>query len=270
MAKQPTTIHKLYGGSVEIEFRENPYHTYTLLHEKKRLTSVTSVTGLIGFPKEVAMRWAIGLAQDRLALFLAERDGLVDKTELQGVITEALGLYCAKREKAADVGTLIHAWAESYARAKLEGGAMPDIGGDLPDQVVAGINGFLDFVNGRKVKFLEVERLVYSKEYGYAGLFDAVLEMGGKRYLADWKSSKGVYPEMYAQVAAYRAAYEEECGPVDGSLIVRFGKDDGSFEVLDTTDSYVRDSIMFHGLLATKERMKEIEATDRKKAKEAV
>jgi hypothetical protein len=55
MAKQPTTIHRLYGGQVEIEFRENPYHTYTLLGEKKRLTSVTSVTGLIDFPKVVAM-----------------------------------------------------------------------------------------------------------------------------------------------------------------------------------------------------------------------
>ena len=256
--KQPTTIHKLYNGNVEIEYKENPYHTYTLLPEKRRLTSVTSITSLIGFPKEIAMPWAIGLAREHLNAYLAEREDVIDKKELQGVIAEALSLYSKRRVEAADTGSLIHAYAESYAQSKIDGTPPPTIGNDLPDAVMNGINGFLDFVNKNNVKFLEVERLVYSMKLGYVGLFDALIEIDGKRMLTDWKSSKEIYPEMNLQLAAYRNAYEEEMYAVDGSLIIRFGKDDGSFEVKDVSDSYYEDVVAFEGLLTVKNRIKKL------------
>lgn len=258
----PTTIHRLYNGEIEIEFRENPYHTYKLLGTNERLTSVTSITGIIDFPKDVAMRWAIGLADEHLTSFLVEREGLIDKTELQKVIVDALSKYTTKRDEAASNGSLVHAWAESYARAKLHGEAMPGIGEDLPDQVVAGINGFLDWVNVHKIKFLEVERLVYSKRLGYSGLFDALVLIEGKKILVDYKTSKDIYPGMHAQLAAYRNAYEEEMGQIDGSLIVRFDKETGIFDPHDIDDdSYWKDLAMFEGLLVTKTRLKEIEKT---------
>lgn len=259
MAKQPTVIHKLYGGDVEIEFRENPYHTYKLISTGQKLLSVTSITGIIDFPKEIAMRWAIGLAKDRLAEYLAEREDVVDKQELEAVISEALALYCSKRDEAASNGSLVHAWAESYARSKIENAPMPSIGEDLPDQVIAGINGFLDFVNSRNVKFLEVERLVYSKEYDYCGLFDALVEIDGKKYVVDWKTSKAIYPGMLAQVAAYRHAFQEETSEMVGTLIVRFDKETGEFEYKDISESYESDFAMFTGLVVTKKRIKEIE-----------
>jgi len=259
MAKQPTVIHKLYGGEVEIEFRENPYHTYKLLSTGQKLLSVTSITGIIDFPKDVAMRWAIGLAKDRLAGYLAEREDLIDKKELETVISEALALYCSKREEAASNGLLVHAWVESYARAKMEDSPMPSIGEDLSDQVIAGINGFLDFVNSRNVKFLEVERLVYSKTYDYCGLFDALVEIDGKKYVVDWKTSKAIYPGMLAQVAAYRHAFQEETGESVDTLIVRFDKDTGEFEYKDISSSYEDDLAMFIALVTTKKRIKEIE-----------
>lgn len=258
--KQPTIIHELYNGQIKIEFRPNPFHTYKLLGENTKLTSVTSVTGLIGFPRDVAMRWAIGLAKDHISSFLAERGDMIDKAELTGVVQEAMAQYTVKRDEAASKGELVHAYAESYAQAKIRGQAMPVIGEDLPDEVISGINGFLDFINQHKVKFLEVERLVYSRKWGYAGLFDALIEIDGKKILADWKTSSGRYPEMNAQVAAYRAAYEEEMGvTLDGSMIVRFDKESGAFEAHDIGATHDQDAALFQALLFTKNRIKQIE-----------
>jgi hypothetical protein len=254
----PKIITKsLYNGAVKLNFYPSS-HRYKVEGEKEWLTSVTSVTGLVGFPKEIAMKWAIGLADTHLKEYLNDREGLIDKSELQNVIAEALSLYTVRRAEAADVGTLIHSYAEAFARAKMEGTPPPLIGDDLPEQVLNGINGFLDWYNAHNVKFLDVERLVYSRSMNYAGLFDALIEIDGKQMLTDWKSSNAVYPEMNFQLAAYRSAYEEEMSAVNGSLIIRFGKDDGSFEVKDISDSYFFDVMAFQGLLKVKNRLKEL------------
>lgn len=259
MAKQPTTIHQLYGGQVQIEFRENPFHTYKLLGTNERLLSVTGVTGILD-KSRVLIQWALGLAKDHTLGFLNDRGDMVDQTELRAILEEAFKKHTQIKTEAADVGTLIHAYAEAFATAKMDGTSLPPIGDDLPDQVISGINGFLDWFKAHDIKFLEVERLVYSKSLGYAGLFDALIRIDGKLMLADWKSSKGVYAEFFPQIAAYRMAYEEEMGvKLDGSLIVKFGKEDGSFEVKDISASHEADAEMFKGLLVAKNRLKEIE-----------
>uniref|UniRef100_A0A6H2A1A9 PD-(D/E)XK endonuclease-like domain-containing protein n=1 Tax=viral metagenome TaxID=1070528 RepID=A0A6H2A1A9_9ZZZZ len=173
---------------------------------------------------------------------------MLSRSEVAAAVESAVTEHQKKKDEAATNGKLVHAWAEAHARGVMLGEPRPPVGDDLPDQVVQGINAFLDWIEESKVKFLATERMVYSKEHGYYGFADKVIEIGGKRYLGDYKTSGGIYPEMYFQVAAYRKAWEEEMGPLDGHMIIRFGKDDGKFEVT-TIDSYEED---FQAFLACK------------------
>jgi ATP-dependent exoDNAse (exonuclease V) beta subunit len=61
---------------------------------------------------------------------------------------------------------------------------------------------FLKWKTDNDVEFLEVERLVYSKQYEYVGRFDLIAKVNGKKMLIDYKTSKGFYPmEMGMQTA---------------------------------------------------------------------
>ena len=59
-----------------------------------------------------------------------------------------------------------------------------------------------------------------------AGTTDLVLEIKGKKYIGDVKTSSAIYPEHFYQMAGYRAMLEEmgETG-FDGSVVIRIGKD---------------------------------------------
>jgi len=254
----------LYGGEVVLEFFPVA-HRYKLKGNKEWITSVTSITGIIDKSKPLVI-WALGLADAHLREYLTDRPDMVDKAELQTIIAEAINKHNEVRDQAASNGDLVHAYAESYARAKLFGEAVPALGEDLPDQVIAGINGFLDWVNTYKPKFIATERLTYSKKYGYAGLIDVIVEINGRRELWDYKTSKankytvdGLYCEQRYQVAAYRGSYEEENGKLDGYGVLRFDKETGEFHAIKLPESdYPSDFKAFLGCLEVKMRDKEI------------
>ena len=73
----------------------------------------------------------------------------------------------------------------------------------------------------KKVKFLTSEKKMYNEEWFVAGTADAVVEIDGKKYIADWKTGKGVYYEAFIQTAAYRGMLEA-MGEKDfhGSLVL--------------------------------------------------
>ncbi len=50
---------------------------------------------------------------------------------------------------------------------------------------------------------------MYSDKYGYAGTMDAVMEIEGKTYIVDFKTSKDIFDDYLLQAAAYKMAYEE-------------------------------------------------------------
>ena len=85
------------------------------------------------------------------------------------------------------------------------------------------------------LQILEVEKLVHSDKYGYAGTVDAigVRTVGDKAgiVILDWKTSNALYPEYAWQASAYAKAWEELTGqPVVDALIVRFDKYKPVFE----------------------------------------
>jgi len=102
--------------------------------------------------------------------------------------------------------------------------------------------------------------MVYSKKHDYVGLLDLIAIIDKKKYLVDYKTSKGIYSDAYFQVAAYRNAYEEETGEkLDGTLILHFNKENGEFAIHERPEEdYQKDLSAFLGALAVKKRKKEL------------
>ena len=79
--------------------------------------------------------------------------------------------------------------------------------------------------------FTASEKRLYSETHWIAGTLDAVVEIEGKKYVCDFKTTSGIYDRTpFAQCAGYRLMLEEMGEKdFDGSVIVRIGKD-GTFE----------------------------------------
>ena len=233
---------KLYQNKTTIRFDDGRHIFYGPKGEY--LTSVTGATGIIDKSGPL-MYWAVNLSRDYLL-------GKINK----GAITEEDILEASKqhrvfKKKAADIGTLIHEWCSNWILGKKP--KMPE-----DEKVVNGITAFLKFQKEHKLKWLESERYIYSKKHNYAGILDAIAKEGKKLVLVDFKSSNGIYEEMYFQVAGYQIAWEEEMNKkIDKRIIVRFGKEDGEFEIkeLDEDD---KDKRVFLACLDIKRRMKEL------------
>lgn len=234
--KADKQMHSLYGGSVQIEYAENPYHKYSLItpEGKETLLSVTAITGLVDKSQPLIF-WAIGLADKHLRAYLEERGDMVDKQELLNIWTEASKRHQTVKDEAASNGSLVHAWAESWADAQVRKVSLPPITSDLPMEVTNGINAFLDWTSQHKVEVTSSESIVYSVSQNFAGKLDAVAMVDGVGTLVDYKTAKAIYPEAIMQTAAYWYAWNEERADrpkeqLTQAMIARFDKETGAFE----------------------------------------
>ena len=242
-------ITKLYGGKITLNFEEVPYHRFTI--NGRRIVSVTGATEIIDKSRPL-MIWAVRLAKE----FLMEKKiwKITDKGETLLLIEEAGKQHTIRKKKAADIGKQIHEWIEGWIKKK-----NPDIPEN--EKVRNGVIAFLKWQKKHKAKFIESEKIVYSKKYDYAGICDAVATIKGKKYIIDFKSSNRIYNEHRYQLAGYWLALEEMTGKkFDGGLIIRFGKDTGEFENSDpiTRDEYEKNKEAFLGALTIKKREKEL------------
>lgn len=103
-----------------------------------------------------------------------------------------------KRDKAADQGTAVHHYAEELSRGNPV---------DVPDYLVAHVDNALRFFNDFQPKFIEIESVIYSDRFGYAGQFDFLAEIDGKIVMGDYKTSeKGIKESIAPQFALYANA----------------------------------------------------------------
>lgn len=254
----PTKSTSLYNGKITIDFFEGQ-HRYSLKGDKKWLTSVTSVTGMID-KSRVLIRWAVNLTKDYLLGNIELLKASTEEVAIRGIVENACIQHEMVKQEAADKGTQVHNWCEAYIKAKpaeREKLALPE-----DEQILNGVTAFLKWIKDYKVKFIESEKLVYSKKYDYVGLMDLKAEIDGKLAVVDFKTSKGIYNEYRYQVAAYMAADEEESGEkYEERWIVKFGKDDGDFEAYNIggRDEFEKDIAVFRALLTVKKREKELQ-----------
>ena len=95
-------------------------------------------------------------------------------------------------------------------------------------------NHFKSWAEENKVKFIESEKHLYSEELFVAGIVDGVVEIDGQTWIMDIKTSSGIYPEAFYQMAGYQILWEhmekeEDKTEITGHIVVNLRKD-GTFE----------------------------------------
>lgn len=156
------------------------------------MPGVTSVIGKIDKSGPL-INWAKGATADAA---LSDLPGLVKMaTERGPAVAKAYltAFSTAQSDKAKDLGTKVHGYAEQLAR-----GEEPDIDDDAMDYVHA----YERFRADWSPDFKSLEHYVANLRYGYGGTFDFIAVVDGKMTLADIKTGKGHYTETRLQLAA--------------------------------------------------------------------
>jgi hypothetical protein len=200
-----------------------------------RLRSVTSVLGVLN--KEALIQWAVDQSMDYIReLVDYDADGVARFTQpdLEALLRKARMAHYRTKTEAAELGTIAHDYVEAFLRTGEEQ--------DMSDQDarVANCYGlFRRWWDQAGLSVIQTELMVYHAPLGYAGQLDFLAaDQAGNPVLVDWKTSKHIYWNYKLQVVAYaRALHAMGRGVVSGIRIVRIGREDAEFEVLDVPRS---------------------------------
>lgn len=185
--------------------------------------SVTTVLGRV-LNKPAITPWALRTAGEYVADNL---DTLVavGRHDRDAVVQMVKGAPWAVRDRAADKGTLVHALAEAFTL-----GQEPKVPAELDGHLAM----WHDWVATKHVKFVAAEATVYSRQDGYAGTLDAIVECDEGVYLVDYKTGKDVYADAALQLTALSSAEfvglpdgsEVPLPELDGLAVIRLAADD--------------------------------------------
>ena len=154
----------LYSGSVNIEFDPDK-HYYHVVGMAAKPDGVTTILGLV--PKFL-LGWAGRVGPEMIAANLVKRLEAGDSLEISYVLAiceEAKDEWKRKRDTAGDIGTHVHAFAESVIAGD---DLTPE---DAPEKARAGCAAFLNWWRGVDIDFttIQSERIVFSKHLFYCG-----------------------------------------------------------------------------------------------------
>ena len=207
----------------------------------RQLPSVTTILDVIAKP-------ALGpwYAKEERRYFeaamlevLARPGGRDPEFVLSAVAEAVTGVKAADRErqKAAAIGTAVHAGIEWHLRTRL--GEDAGIEPRLPEAAIWAVESWKDWARGVDLQPLAIERAVYCELCGYAGTLDLYARVAGVFSVIDWKSGRAIYPEAFLQNVAYRHAAERLGLPSEQGLIVRLPKliDDPAWEVMTVPET---------------------------------
>lgn len=142
------------------------------IQNDKRLPSVTEILSIVAKPYLIP--WA-------------------NKMGLNGInLTE-------RNAEITSIGTLVHAKIENFfRRSEMEANGYPDSVKEKADELFLKFLGW-NFERNIEPHYLELPMI--SSEFG--GTIDAIVSMNGVPTILDWKTSKDIYPEYFAQLSAY-------------------------------------------------------------------
>lgn len=190
------------------------------------LHGVTTVLGVISKPALIP--WASGQAVEHVRSNWKVNKPY-SKKERDEILEQAKGAHARKKDNGADVGTRTHEAVELYTRS----GQDYD-GGD--EQISPMFARFKEWAEGVGAKFIESEKNVWSEELWIGGILDFIVEIDGKKYIGDLKTSSAIYKEHFLQAAAYELCLEEMgYDNIDGYIIVCIDKS-GKLQTMTRTD----------------------------------
>jgi len=166
------------------------------------------------------------------------------------LIKAAKDAYKIKSTEAADIGTIVHDYAYHYEKGDtfkcIELQKIVDAHKDS-QKIINGLEKFIAWKKKNKDEILNTEEIVayvcglHQKAPNsvitgclcYAGKYDRLARRGDLVILQDFKTSNGIYPDHFIQMAAYATALEYWTGlNVGGFEVLRFGKENGEFQTL--------------------------------------
>ena len=179
-------------------------HTAYKLKDGSRVKGVTTILNNLGWNKNVLIAWS-----RRMALSGEDPDAVLKEAGAIGTLTHYLCECDIKGEKAD---------TEDYSA----------------EQIEKAENAFLGYLEWKKItkpKYEAIELKMVSEKYKVGGTTDFIANINGSLVLGDFKTSKGLYPEMTAQLAAYRKMYLE-INPkvkIESAMVLRLDKNNGAF-----------------------------------------
>lgn len=175
-------------------------HTYAL--DGKRVPGVTTIirnaTDKPALPPAAAKETALWAAINTESLAGMGPDQWV---------RSASAAYRDVWNASAKRGTLLHEAARQLVRGDPLQPADPETGEVWPDDVIRSAEQLAKFMDQWDAQPVLAERPVFHDAHHWAGTVDLVADLrDGRRWLLDYKTGKGVYPETSVQLAAYRHA----------------------------------------------------------------
>lgn len=183
--------------TTESRFRRRNYgrnHGYLL--DGRRIIGVTTAINL-GVPKDALVGWAARTAADYAVSRWEELSSLSSDEKHRAISTA----HEQARNFAAVKGTTVHEMGARLVRGELVEG--------IPDEVAKKVDAYVAWLNKFQVVPVLVEAAVCNLEHEYGGTLDLVFtspRFPGRTFLADLKTSKGVYGETALQLEGYARA----------------------------------------------------------------
>lgn len=208
--------------------------------KKDVTTTPKGVTTIIG---KVLAKDLISWAIDACVSYLKEKLPVITEEDLQVAAVEHERL----RDSGASTGTEAHALVESYLKGN------PVTLDKVSQEAQNAYNAFVEWFESEEPEVVNVEEVIYSDKYGYAGTYDCLLKIDGKYWLCDLKTTNasrrapnGVYPENFIQLGAYALAHEEQrtfedtnggtkLVKVDGLMVIS-AKKNGKLDIVTNED----------------------------------
>jgi hypothetical protein len=111
--------------------------------------------------------------------------------------------------RAGDEGTQVHNAIEKYLNGESIRWIESDGRVNYHTHVWKMILAFTDFWSTYKPTLILSEEFMYSDVHKYSGTLDLLVEIAGKKWLLDIKTSNNIHESYHLQMSAYTKAYEE-------------------------------------------------------------
>lgn len=214
-----------------VEYRDAS-HRYWLIRGQERIPAISVTSALKIIDKPQLVGWAERVGIEGLAKAVLDDVLIVSPEQAVNLVRSNGWGADGLRDSGADRGTAIHEALRLYCEA----GDVPKLGNF--DPAVRGyVQGLCRWLLATRPEPILVERVVGSALHGYAGRFDLLADIDGRKVLIDLKTSARPYVEQHMQIAAYMHALDEcegESGEhhADAGMILLVGLD-GTFTAHD-------------------------------------
>lgn len=159
--------------------------------------------------------------------------------EYWALLKQAKGAHARSKKKAADRGTLAHAWIEDYIKGKST--TIPS------DKMVANsVLKFIAWVEANSVTWVASELQCGSEKHMFACIIDVLAVVNDKLTLVEVKTSAGIYDSFYVQTAGQKICLDEMgCPPFEDRIILWIPKEGDAFEAHPVPTPFAQDKQAF-------------------------